>query len=208
MKHEWKKAEKNLYQPKNQQQIIDIHELKFFTVSGQGNPNDENFRRYIEILYSLSYVVKMSPKKGIEPVGYFDYTVYPLEGVWDLTEQGKQKYNGIIDKNELVFNLMIRQPDFVTEDFAKKAIEIARKKNPNELFDKVKFERITEGYCVQILHNGSYDSEPESFAKMDEYCIKNNYKRIAKTHREIYLSDARKVEPDKLKTILRYNIFK
>ena len=163
MKHEWYKKEKEINLPKNKPVRIQIPEFGFFTIEGEGNPNNDFFAEYIGVLYSLSYAIKMSPKKGIEPEGYFDYTVYPLEGVWDISEEAKKTFSGKIDKNDLIFNLMIRQPDFV-------------------------------------------DDEPESFQKMENFAGKENLNRISKVHREIYLSDARKVEPAKLKTVLRFKV--
>ncbi len=206
MKHEWKKNEKQFYLPKNKPELISIPQFKFFTIEGSGNPNDDFFAEYIGVLYSLSYGIKMSPKKGIEPKGYFDYTVYPLEGVWDLNEEAKKSFEETINKNDLVFKLMIRQPDFVDKDFALKILEQTKKKMPNKLLEKVRFEEIIEGNCIQMLHIGSYDDEPASFRIMESFAGQENYRRKAKTHREIYLSDARKVSPDKLKTVLRFSI--
>ncbi|MBI5541564.1 MAG: GyrI-like domain-containing protein [Bacteroidia bacterium] len=206
MKHEWKKKEKEFYLPKNKPEIITIPEFKFYTIKGKGNPNDDFFAEYIGVLYSLSYGIKMSQKQNIEPKNYFDYTVYPLEGVWDIDEEAKNNFNGIIDKNTLVFTLMMRQPDFVNADFANEIIERTKKKKPNVLLNKVNFEIIEEGKCVQMLHCGSYDSEPESFKKMELFAQEQLLKRKCKIHREIYLSDARKVSPDKLKTVLRFQV--
>ena len=206
MKHEWRKKEKELYIPKNIPVRIQIPEFGFFSVEGQGNPNDDSFAEYIAVLYSLSYAVKMSPKKGIEPDGYFDYAVYPLEGIWDISEDAKKTPKDRLDKNDLVFNLMIRQPDFVDEEFALAIIEQVKKKKPHILLDKVKFEKICDGECVQMLHLGSYDDEPESFRIMEGFAETQNLKRISKTHREIYLTDARKTAPEKLKTVLRFGV--
>ena len=108
MKHEWKKHEKQYYLPKTKPEFIEIPEMKFFVIEGNGNPNDDFFSEYIGILYSLAYAVRMSPKKGIAPHGYYEYTVYPLEGVWSLTAEGKASFNGAVDKNQLAFSLMIR----------------------------------------------------------------------------------------------------
>ena len=206
MKHEYKKHEKNFYFPKNKPELITIPKFKFFTIKGKGNPNQSFFADYIAVLYSLSYGVKMSPKQGIAPKGYFEYTVYPLEGIWGLAENAKKPIDGKFDKNQLVFNLMIRQPDFVTDDFAKEIIEVTKKKKPHELLDKVMFESIEDGESVQMLHTGNYDSEPESFKEMELFALQIKKKRIAHTHREIYLSDARKVDPEKLKTVLRFQV--
>lgn len=208
MKHEWKKNEKALYLPTGKPQLINIPTLKFYTIEGKGNPNDSFFADYIGVLYALSYGVKMSPKKGIEPHGYFDYTVYPLEGVWDISDEAKKSFNGTINKNDLCFKLMIRQPDFVNSEFAAQILEQTKKQKPHQLLNHIKFEEITEGDCVQMLHVGSYDSEPASFKMMEEYAENENYHRISKTHREIYLSDARKVSPDQLKTVLRFCVEK
>jgi hypothetical protein len=148
----------------------------------------------------------MSPKQGIIPNGYFEYTVYPLEGIWDITEDAKKHFDGKIDKDELVFHLMMRQPDFVTASFAKTVLEKTKKKKPHHLLDKVEFTIIEDGPCVQILHKGSYDNEPESFRRMEEFAEEQGLQRLAHLHREIYLSDARKVAPEKLKTILRFQV--
>ena len=149
----------------------------------------------------------MSYKKGIEPKGFYDYTVYPLEGVWDLTEKGREDYKkGFINKEELLFKLMIRQPDFVDEAYAKFIVEEVKKNKPNALLNDVKFEEIEEGKVVQMLHVGSYDSEVESFKIMEEFVKESGFERAEKLHKEIYLSDARKVEAEKLKTILRFKV--
>jgi hypothetical protein len=206
MKHEWKKTEKKFYLPKAIPEIIDIPAFKFFSIQGTGNPNNPEFGDYIGVLYSLAYGIKMTSKKELSGKDIYDYTVYPLEGVWDLTEKGREKYNGKIDKDELVFNLMIRQPDFVEENFAQQILDQTHRKKPHPLLDKVKFETFTEGKCIQILHNGSYDSEPASFKLMEAFAKQQNLNRACMTHREIYLSDARKVAPDKLKTVLRFKV--
>jgi hypothetical protein len=103
---------------------------------------------------------------------------------------------------------MMRQPSFVDSGFALKILEINRKNKPHDLLEKVKFEEITEGKCIQMLHLGSYDSEPASFRQMEQFAEQLNYIRADKTHREIYLSDARKVSADKLKTVLRFRVEK
>lgn len=208
MKHEWKKHEKEFYLPKNKPEKVTIPSFNFFSIEGKGNPNDDFFADYIAALYSLAYAVKMSPKSGTAQAGYFEYTVYPLEGVWDISEDAKKNFTGVPDKNTLVFNLMIRQPEFVTSDFAEEIIERTKKKKPNVLLDKVKFITIDEGQCLQMLHVGSYDDEPASFKLMEDFCAENGLIRESKKHREIYLSDARKVLPEKLKTVLRIKVKK
>ncbi len=204
MKYEWKKDEKQLYLPKNKPEIIEVPSMKFFVINGKGNPNDEAFAEVIGVLYSLSYAVKMMPKGGITPEGYFDYTVFPLEGVWDLEEEARTADK--LDKDKLIYTLMIRQPSFVTEELAQTVIENTKKKKPHNLLQNVRFESIEEGLCVQMMHIGSYDEEPASFALMEGFCHSNGFKRLSKLHREIYISDFRKTQPEKLKTILRVKV--
>jgi len=206
MKHDWKKHDKQYYLPKNKPETIVVPKFNYFTIEGKGNPNDDFFAEYIGVLYSLSYAVKMSPKQGFAPENYEEYTVFPLEGVWDIDEEAKKKDNGTLDKTALVFKLMMRQPGFVSTGFALETIERIKKKKPHPLLEKVKFEAIEDGICVQMLHAGSYDSEPASFLEMKEFADGKNLKRISHSHREIYLSDARKVPSDKLKTVLRFNV--
>lgn len=208
MKHEYRKHEKNLYAPKQVPQLLTVDKQKFLCIKGRGNPNDEDFSERIGVLYSMSYAIKTMPKKGFTPEGYFEYTVYPLEGLWSLSEAGikTEQENSILDKSELEYVLMIRQPDFVTDSVVEKAFEIVNKKKPHELLNEVYFDEIEDGLSVQILHIGSYDDEPESFEKMKDFMEENNYKLRTFEHREIYLSDARKVKKEKLKTILRYRI--
>jgi hypothetical protein len=209
MKHEWRKHEKNLYLPKEKPETVLIPKFKFLAISGSGNPNGEDFSKCVEALYSVSYGVKMSYKLGIEPDGYFDYTVYPLEGVWDLSDEGKEtfeKTRGLIDKDKLKYTIMIRQPEFVTEAFIRVIIERVKIKKPNSKLDEISLEEDIEGKCVQILHVGSYDDERRSFVEIENFCKVNGLSRVGKIHREIYLSDARKVALDKLKTVLRIRV--
>lgn len=204
MKHEWRKHEKQLYLPKQKPELVTVPKQKFLMIDGVGDPNSEAFAQKIEPLYSLSYGIRMMPKQGYTPEGYFEYTVYPLEGIWDLTAKGRQL--DALDKDELVYTIMIRQPDFVTPAIVALALEKVWHKKPDPYLADVKFGEIEEGLCIQMLHVGPYESEPESFAKMDAYAAENNLMRLSMTHREIYLSDVRKIEPAKLKTVLRYKV--
>ncbi len=207
MKHEWKKKEKAVYLPKNKPKVITIPEYQFIILSGKGNPNNDFFSEYIGVLYSVAYAIKMNIKKLKNPSkDYYDWTVYPLEGVWDIAENAKKYADGHINKDDLVFDLMIRQPDFVSLDFFHQMIELTKAKKPHPLLDKVKFQTIKEGTCIQMLHIGSYDDEPHSFRQMEALASDLHLKRISKTHREIYLSDFRKVAADKLKTVLRFQV--
>ncbi|NHF60861.1 hypothetical protein FK220_016015 [Flavobacteriaceae bacterium TP-CH-4] len=204
MKHEWRKKEKELYLPKNSPEIVEVPTFQFLTIAGAGNPNSDSFPECISVLYALSYAIKMTLKKESKINDYQDYTVYPLEGVWDINEEAQKTFDGTLNKDDLVFTLMIRQPDFVDAAFVERMREQTQVKKPHPLLEGVKFETIEEGLCVQMMHLGSYDSEPESFERMEDFAVKNQLQRISKTHREIYISDFRKVVPEKLKTVLRF----
>ncbi len=206
MKHEWRKKEKAIYLPPNKPVIIDVPQCKYFTINGSGNPNSPFFSKCVETLYAVSYAIRMSHKKGLQPENFYEYTVYPLEGDWDISENAKKSFAGTINKDELVFTLMIRQPDFVTAEFAEKAKEWAKKKKPDLDIDKLSFREISDGKCIQMMHLGSYDNEPESFAIMEAFAKENQVKRTSMQHKEIYISDPRKVAPEKLKTVLRFKI--
>ncbi len=207
MKHEWRKKEKEVYLPKKKPQLVDIEQYNYIIISGEGNPNSEFFSNCIEVLYSVAYAIKMNMKKSEhKPDDYVDFTVYPLEGVWDISDNAKQKNDGKISKDDFVFDLMIRQPNFITEDFFRQMVELTKIKKPNDLLDKVRFEKIKDGKCVQMMHIGSYDDEPASFEIMQKFVDDMSLKRVCKSHREIYLSDFRKVETAKLKTVLRFKV--
>lgn len=206
MKHEWRKHEKTIYMPKNKPEHISVPAYKYFVVEGAGNPNDESFVDYIQVLYLLSYAIRMSHKTDYKPEDYFEYTVYPLEGIWDITDEAKKTYDGTLNKDDLTFRLMIRQPDFVTDEFAAFIIKKTMEKKDNPLLKEVVFETIEDGEVIQMMHLGPYDTEPESFAIMEEFCESLGLDRHSKVHREIYLSDVRKVKPEKLKTVLRFKV--
>lgn len=203
MKHEWRKLEKDLYINNKNVKVITLEKMKYLTITGIGNPNDQEFSEKIGLLYQMSYAIKMTNKKNLTNERY-DYTVYPLEGNWTLTDYGKQL--DYLDKNELVYKIMIRQPDFINENDYLKALALVKTKNDDIRVDDVKFEEIEEGLCVQMLHVGSYDNEKETFDKMKDFIKENNYQLKTLEHKEIYLSDFRKVSQDKLKTVLRYYI--
>ncbi|PKL09355.1 MAG: hypothetical protein CVV51_04240 [Spirochaetae bacterium HGW-Spirochaetae-7] len=208
MKLDWKKTDKAFYLPGTDPGVITVPEFKFFSIRGQGNPNGEHFKDCIGVLYSLAYTVRMSYKSPNPPAGYVEYTVFPLEGVWDVSELvksgPKSAVPGALDKDQLVYHLMIRQPEFVTPDFARQVTETVRKKKPADLLDSVEFGAYEEGLCVQMLHLGSYDSEPASFAKMEEYCAAKSLARKSMLHREIYISNPGAGDQAKLRTVLRF----
>lgn len=197
MKHEWKKSEKNTYLPLTEPCEITIPAHSYITITGKGDPNGEEFAHKVAALYSLAYAVRMMPKNGFTRDGYSEYTVYPLEGVWS---------GDVLDKNSYEYTIMIRQPEFVTNEVYTKALEIAKKKKPSPLLDDAKFETIKDGRCVQMMHVGSYATEMQSFAKIQEFLELNGLTRRGTTHREIYITDPSKVEPNKQKTVLRYQV--
>ncbi len=202
MKREWRKHEKSLYLPKASPEIIEVPELKYLVLSGEGNPNDAFFSEYIGALYAVSYAVRMSYKSSEVPEGYYEYTVYPLEGVWDFINPNLKQF----DKNNLKFDLMIRQPDFLTEEMTQVYIESAFKKKKNPLIKAISFKVSPKEKCVQMLHLGPYDDESKSFEQMKVFCESNGLMRTSNTHREIYITDVRKTAPEKNKTVLRYGV--
>lgn len=201
---QYKREFKELYLPKSNPTIIDVPSMRFAMIDGEGDPNGEEFSLATAALYSFSYAVKMSYKSKEVPPGFYDYTVFPLEGVWDLVDQTKS----ISDKSNYAYSIMIRQPDFLTDELFERFITETKKKKSSAYLEKIKYHTITEGLCCQMLHIGSYDNEPASFEIMKQYCFERGYERSSYKHREIYLSDPRKTEAGKLKTVLRFNVKK
>ncbi len=201
-KANYKKQEKALYVPGAAPTIVDVPAMSFIQVEGQGDPNGEDFAKAMAALYSLTYAVKMSYRSDAPPEGYYEYTIYPLEGVWDLVDKAVPH----TVKSNLKYALMIRQPAFVDAALFERFLRETSRKKPNPYLDKASFVTIEEGLCCQMLHVGPYDDEPASFAAMEAYCRSNGYRRASKLHREIYLSDVRKTEPSRLKTVLRFTV--
>lgn len=203
MKYEWRKMEKDLYGVKQRPEIIDVPSQKFITIKGMGNPNMDDFSNRVSALYSLAYSIKMLYKvmmKEESDEKITDFTVYPLEGIWEKLEGDE------LDKSKLQYKIMIKQPDFITRKIVENAMENIKKKKPNVLYDEIVFESIQDGKCIQILHVGSYDSEPDSFKKMDKFASESGLMRSSEAHREIYLNNRNKTPEDDLKTILRYAV--
>ncbi|GAB6109672.1 GyrI-like domain-containing protein [Fusibacter bizertensis] len=199
---DYKKYYKELYGVKTKPQILNVPKMPFITIEGEGNPNGEAFKIAVEALYSLSYAVKMSYKSANIPEGYYEYKVFPLEGVWDLVDYTI----GSEDKDNLKYKIMIRQPDFLSVDLFESFREKVSIKKPNPNLNQTKFEYLEEGLCCQILHLGSFDTEDKSFELMEAFCNQQGFTRSSKIHREIYFSDPRKTVESKLKTILRFQI--
>ncbi|ALS02616.1 hypothetical protein ATZ33_14900 [Enterococcus silesiacus] len=205
MKFEWRKQEKELYLPKTKPVEIEVPEQKFYTLSGQGDPNGQQFSEEVSALYAMSYGIRMSAKKGLIGKEPFEYTVYPLEGIWTLSDEAVAAGRAF-DKADLVYKIMIRQPDFVTEEIALANLDQVAKKKANPNNQNIKFEAIEDGKCVQMLHVGPYSEEGNTFEVMERYCGEKQLSRKTFAHREIYLSDVRKVAPEKMKTVLRYSV--
>jgi len=199
---DYKKDFKDLYLPKTTPMVIEIPSMRFIQISGQGDPNEEAFATATAALYSLSYAVKMSYKSKAVPVGYYEYTVFPLEGVWDLVDKSRPA----TEKGNLSYEIMIRQPDFLDNELFERFITETRQKKPNRYLDTVELCSITDGLSCQMLHLGRYDDETTSFKRMLQYCEDKGFYRSSLKHREIYLSDPRKTEAAKLKTVLRFSI--
>ena len=208
-KFDFKKEYKELYQPKTKPSIVDVPEMLFIAVDGEGDPNTSpEYQRAVQTLYGLSYAIKMSPRNGYTIEGFFDYVVPPLEGLWWGGDIDLETMT-ITDKSKFSWRMMIRQPEFVTEEVFAWAKETLAKKKPELDPSIAKLWRFTEGLCVQVLHIGPYDEEPETVRRMDAWAEGQGYKiDISSTrhHHEIYLSDPRRTAPEKLKTVLRHPI--
>lgn len=201
MKYEWKKNEKNLYGVKQKPQLIEIPSAYYIMIKGEGNPNESDFSNRVSALYSLAYGIKMLFKNmEKEELEYSDFTVFPLEGIWEKSDDEE------FDKNKLKYTIMIKQPNFITKEIFDLAFEKVKKKKPNELYDEISFDCIESKKAIQILHIGSFDTEIESFEKLDNFANEMNLERSEKLHTEIYLNNKNRTAEDKLKTILRYNV--
>ena len=194
--------------PKTEPSIVTVPEMKFIAVRGSGDPNTSaEYKQAMEILYGLSFTIKMSKMSGSQPDGYFEYVVPPLEGFWSVNDGIFDGLN-ITDKSKFHWISVIRQPDFVTESVFEQARAEAEKKKKTDM-SKAEFITVSEGLCVQSMHIGSYDSEPSTILKMREYAEKNGYSEDlsdTRLHHEIYLSDPRRCAPERLKTVIRHPI--
>ena len=207
MAFDFKKEYKEFYLPKNIPGIIDVPEMNFVAVRGKGDPNDESgeYNQAMEVLYGIAYTIKMSYKGEYKIDGFFEYAVPPLEGLW--WQDGIKGYD-MSRKDLFSWISMIRLPDFVKkEDFDWAVAEATKKKKKD--FSKAEFFTYNEGLCVQCMHIGAYDDEPKTVelmmrcAEENGYAIDINEKRY---HHEIYLSDPRKTEESKVKTVIRLPI--
>ena len=209
MAFDFKKEYKEFYMPKNKPGIVSVPDMNYIAVRGQGDPNveDGEYKQAIELLYGIAYTIKMSKKSDHQIEGYFDYVVPPLEGFW-----WQEGIDGVdyAHKENFQWISVIRLPDFVTREDLGWAVKEAERKKKTD-FSKVEFLTYDEGLCVQCMHIGPYDDEPatvelmHAFMEEQGYVLDINDRRL---HHEIYLSDARKVAPEKLKTVIRHPIRK
>ena len=195
---------------KNKPNIIEIPKMNYIAIRGKGNPNEENgdYKKTIGLLYNIAYTIKMSDKGNHKIDGFFEYVVPPLEGFW--WQEGMKETIDYNNKSAMHFISIIRLPDFVTKKDFDWAIEEATKKKKED-FSKIEFFTYDEGLCVQCLHIGSYDEEPETINVMHQYIKENGYEldiTDTRYHHEIYLSDPRKCDVKKLKTVIRHPIKK
>lgn len=209
MAFDYKKEYKEFYMPKKKPSIVEVPSMNYIAVRGKGDPNKEDgeYKQAIGLLYAIAFTIKMSKKGSRQIEGYFDYVVPPLEGFW--WQEGIQGVD-YAHKEDFHWISVIRLPDFVKEEDFMWAIEEATRKKKQD-FSKVEFFTYEEGLCVQCLHVGSYDDEPHTVDLTHEYMKEQGYaldiseKRL---HHEIYLSDARRVAPEKLRTVVRHPIRK
>ena len=209
MAFDFKKEYKEFYMPKDKPAIVDVPEMNYIAVRGQGDPNTEDgeYKKAIGLLYGIAFTIKMSKKGDHRIEGYFDYVVPPLEGFW--WQEGVEGID-YAHKEDFRWISVIRLPDFVTgADFDWAIGEATRKKK--EDFSKVEFLTVEEGLCVQCMHIGSYDDEPATIDAMHQFASEQGYvpdEGSERLHHEIYLSDPRKVDASKLKTVIRHPIRK
>ena len=209
MAFDFKKEYKEFYMPKKQPEIVEVPKANYIAVRGTGDPNEEGgaYKQAIGVLYAVAYTLKMSYKTEHKIAGFFEYVVPPLEGFW--WQEGVDGIN-YADKAAFKWISVIRLPDFITREDFDWAVETASKKKKLDC-SSAEFLTIEEGLCVQIMHIGSFDSEPESAALMDKYLAENGYASDfseSRLHHEIYLSDVRKSAPEKWKTVIRHPIKK
>jgi len=208
MPFDFKKEYKEFYMPGRKPSIVDVTKVNYIAVSGKGDPNEENgdYKKAIEVLYAVAYTLKMSYKTDHKIEGFYEYVVPPLEGFWKQGDNSEMDY---ADKSSLEWISVIRLPDFITEEDFRWAVETAEKKKKLDC-TKAEFLTLEEGLCVQIMHIGPYDDEPESVLLMENFAEEQGYviDMGQRLHHEIYLSDPRKSPPEKWKTVIRHPIKK
>lgn len=207
MAFDFKKEYKEYYMPKNKPELVTVPKANYIAVRGEGNPNEEDgaYQRALGVLYAVAYTLKMSDKSGYRMEGFFDYVVPPLEGFWWQEGTTGVDYS---DKSSFHWISVIRLPDFVTQKDFDWALEAAAKKKKLDC-SAAEFLTVDEGLCVQMMHLGPFDDEPESVALMDAYLRENGYVNDlnqTRLHHEIYLTDARRTAPERWKTVIRHPV--
>lgn len=210
-KLDYKKEYKDLYGPGSRPSVIRVPEMRFIMVDGTGDPNTgAEYQAALEVLYGLSYAIKMSKMGGAPPEGYFEYVVPPLEGLWWFADETFDA--SLLQKKELFcWTSMIRQPGFVTEPVFEAAKAALARKKPGLDLSRARLADFEEGLCVQVMHIGPYDDEPATIEEMDAYAKAEGYRldfSTGRRHHEIYLGDPRKTKPERLRTVLRHPIAK
>ena len=193
-KYDRKRLSKSLYSPKTEPTLVRVPPCPYFVVEGEGSPLDEAYDEAVELLYALSYTLKMGYKGES---WYQSFVVSPLEGVWSAIE--------VENRDTWRWASMIAQPPFTNEEIFKQVAERCSFTKGVSVKD-AQFKRIEDGLCVTMMHIGPYALENRSFERMDSFCKDNQLQRIDATHREIYLSNPKKTEPEHLKTVLRYRV--
>lgn len=199
-KYDLKNELKNIYKVKRMD-IVDVPALSYIAIAGEGNPNGEEFSSKVEALYKVAYAISMSYRNDFQIQGFYPFVVPPLEGYWDTIDGD---YDG--NKENLKYQIMIAMPDFVNALVVSRAKEIAIEKSGNKRVEDVCYLSNEPYQACLALHLGSYDNEPETFSLMEDYVRGKGLSRVEKSHREIYISDPRKVESDKLKTVLVFQV--
>ncbi len=216
--YDFKKQFKDFYTPPQAPMLIDVPAMRFLTIEGSGDPNEQGgaYQTAVEVLYGLCYTVKMSKMGQSTPKGYFDYIVPPLEGLWWLNGDVFDLIR-LRDKSQYQWVSMIRQPDFVDDAVLLWAKGELLKKKPLLDTGSVRLLSWTKGLCVQCMHIGPFDDEPETLAKIEAFTIESGYENAIgddladgtiRRHHEIYLGDPRKTASEKLKTVLRHPVKK
>ena len=207
MAFDFKKEYKEFYMPKNKPEIVMVPKANYIAVRGEGDPNEEDgaYKKAIGVLYTMAYTLRMSYKTDYKIKGFYEYVVPPLEGFW-----WQEGIEGIdySDKSTFHWISVIRVPEFITGENVEWAVSMAEKKKGLDC-SGAEFMTVEEGLCVQIMHIGSFDDEPETVKKMDAFLEEQGYENDfsdTRLHHEIYLSDARRVAPEKWKTVIRHPI--
>ena len=209
MAFDFKKEYKEFYMPKNKPEIVEVPPANYIAVRGKGDPNEEGgeYQQAIGVLYAIAYTIKMSYKTDHHIEGFYEYVVPPLEGFWWQDDTDGVNYS---EKASFNWISVIRLPDFVTKDDFEWAVQTATKKKKLDC-SSAEFLTVNEGLCVQIMHLGAFDDEPATVEIMNKFIHENGYVNDIndrRLHHEIYMSDARKVAPEKWKTVIRHPIRK